>query len=160
MEFSDAIFTDNNTECFTDKITGLNNKTGMKYLLDNFIKQYERYEDNWVLILLTIKNEKKWDQTLKKDTIIQTVAQKLSTLCRKSDIIFYLYDYYFCILTRVFNQNNVDEFIMKIQNNLGKIFKIGNDTSLALKYGTAFMKYNDSAENMLKRAFYSMTSVK
>ncbi len=160
MEFLDVIFTDNDTECFTDKITGLNNKTGMKYLLDNFIKQYERYEDNWVLILLTIENKNKWDQKLKKDVILQTVAQKLSSFCRKSDTIFYLYDYYFSILTRAFSQNNVDEFIIRIENNLGNIFKISNDVSLDLRYGIAFMRYNDSVESMLKRAFYSMMSVK
>lgn len=160
MEFSDAIFTDDQKKCFIDKITGLNNKTGMKYLLDNFIKQHKRYEDNWALILLAIRDEGNMAQTLKEHALIQAAAQKLNSFCRTSDILFYLGDYYFCILTRVFDEDNIDEFIAKIRNNIDKILKIGNNMNFASEYGTAFMKYNDSAESMLNRAFYSLPSVK
>ncbi len=160
MEFSDAIFTDDKKRCFLDKITGLNNKTGMKYLLGNLIKQHKRYEDNWALILLTIKDEEKLTKTLKNNAAIKAVAQKLNSSCRTSDILFYLGDYYFCILTRVFDKNDTDEFIAKIRNNIDNVLKIGNNINFASEYGTAFMTYNDSAESMLNRAFYSLPSVK
>ena len=142
-------------ECFLDKKTRLNNIVGLIYLMRNLQKQFERYEENWSFIMFNT-DIKRYIRTncddLSQEDVNLAAADILRTICRESDIISICNDSRFCILTRVFEGDDMIQFADKILKHLSGIEHNGCKIDINAKFGITFSKHNDTVENFIERA--------
>ncbi len=148
-------------QAFIDDETGLNNKTGLVYLLDNFLIQYERYEENISLIIFDadIKYARSSDNINQSDINLAT-ADMLKRICRRSDLIFFLGGSFFAILTRVLNGDDMVDFSNKILKYMKNLKHNDKNIELNAKFGITFSKNGDSVDNMMERALSAIDRAK
>ncbi len=142
-------------ECFIDKKTGLNNATGLYYLMKNLHKQYERYEENWSFIIFNTDIHKYVNSNcsnLVQDDIDIITSDILKKICRDSDILSFCEGGKFCILTRVFEGDDTIKFARKILKNLTDTDYNGCRVSINAKFGVTFSKNEDTPKKIMERA--------
>ncbi|AEA33672.1 GGDEF domain-containing protein [Hippea maritima] len=139
----------------------LNNKSALYFLIDHILTQHQRYEENYSLIMFESKIGKNVDSScieLKQDKIDKIVADKLKSVCRKSDMLFHCDDGFFCILTRVFEGDDTVMFCKKLDKHLSNL-EYDDDCRLSidLKFGVTFSKDKDTVEAFSQRAFEALS---
>ncbi len=142
-------------ECFIDKNTGLNNGTGLMYLMENMHHQYERYEENWSFIMFEANMEKNIRSScldITQKDINKAVSSTLRKICRNSDIIAFCGNNKFCILTRVFEGDDIVRFANKILKNLKNIYFKDCIIDINSKFGITFSKHLDTLDSFISRA--------
>jgi diguanylate cyclase (GGDEF)-like protein len=139
--------------CFKDKKTNLNNTVGLNYLLEHILKQHKRYEENWSLIVLDadIGYAKTDCKDIAQDEIDKVIAETLKEVCRNSDILAYLGNAKFCVLSRVFEGDDTVRFADKLLKYLKQLENNNCKIEMEARVGITFTKYEDNAEDVFER---------
>ncbi len=155
MQFFQQEELDKLEETLKDKTTGLYNKQTLYLLMDNLLKQHERYEENWSFILMDCSLERVSSscKDLMQDQLDKAIGKKLTAICRKSDMLFYCDKGLFCILTRVFEGDDTVKFCEKLSRNLKELNVNGCVVDVMPKFGITFSKLSDSAESFSQRSY-------
>ncbi|WP_025209752.1 GGDEF domain-containing protein [Hippea sp. KM1] len=143
---------------------GLNNKSALYFLINHILTQHQRYEENYSLIMFECKVGENVDSKcseLNQKRLDGLVADKLRSICRKSDVLFHCSDGFFCILTRVFEGDDTIMFCKKIDKNLSSLnYDDDCKINLDLKFGITFSKDKDTVESFSQRAFEALKKAK
>ncbi|WP_022670488.1 GGDEF domain-containing protein [Hippea alviniae] len=155
MQFFQQEDLDRLEKALKNETTGLYNKSTLYLLMDNILKQHERYEENWSFILMDCSLERISSscEALKQEQVDKAVAEKLKSICRKSDILFYCENGLFCILTRVFEGDDTVKFCEKLSKNLKELNAEGCIIDIMPKFGITFSKLNDTPEAFSQRSY-------
>ncbi len=145
-------------KCLIDAKTGLHNAVGLLYLIDAFLTQHKRYEDNWAMITFNVNRSLliSKSRSLTQDEIDTAVAKLLKGACRRSDILSFWGDATFCILTRVFEGDDVIMFTEKILKLLKNVPVEGDTIEIKAYFAITFSTYSDTPEKFLKRSFETL----
>ncbi len=147
----------NRSDCFESPYSGLHNAVGLYYLVENFLKQHERYEENWaILVFSTDRDFVSSSCAIGQDEIDAAVASTLVRICRRSDVLSYCDSGLFCILTRVFEGDDMVMFARKILRYLEEMEYNDCKLTVAAKFGITFSKFSDTAETFMERAFEAL----
>ncbi|WP_035586945.1 GGDEF domain-containing protein [Hippea jasoniae] len=141
---------------FLDPLTGLNNKSSLFYITQHILRQFERYEENWSMIIFSAKKDENIRidcSDISQNEIDKAIAEKLKEITRRSDILFRCSDGIFCILTRVFEGDDIVMFCNKIKNHLLQLKKDGCSLEIKPKFGITFSKMPDTTESFAERSF-------
>ncbi len=159
LSFPNQDLRDEINRCLIDTKTHLNNATGMFYLIDNLLKQHQRYEDNWALLTFSVNKEfVSCDlEQISQDEIDKLTASTLKNICRSSDILSFCGDAIFCILTRVFEGDDMVMFAEKILRNLKNLTFNNSRVEINARFGITFSKYKDTTEEFINRSFSSLS---
>lgn len=163
MQFFQQTDLDKLKESLIDEETGLYNKTALYFLMHHILVQHERYEENYSFIIMDCATDgsvRSNCKSIPQKIVDKVVAEKLKSICRKSDILFRCDNGIFCILARVFEGDDTVMFCEKLTRNL-KELEAGECTiEVKPKYGITFSKINDTPEKFAERSYSALKKAK
>ncbi len=146
-----------------DEETGLYNKTALYFLMHHILVQHERYEENYSFIIMDCAvNERVRSncKSIPQKIVDKVIAEKLTSVCRKSDVLFRCENGMFCILARVFEGDDTVLFCEKLTRNLKKLTAGECIIEVRPKFGITFSKINDTPEKFAERSYNALQKAK
>ncbi len=163
MQFFQQTDLDKLKKDLIDGETGLYNKEALYLLMNHILAQHERYEENYSFIIMDCKAEESVRSNCKsipQKIVDRVIAEKLKSICRKSDILFHCDNGVFCILARVFEGDDTVMFCEKLTRHF-KELEAGECTiEVKPKYGITFSKINDTPERFAERSYTALKRAK
>jgi len=149
-----------------DTLTNLPNRSLLFKQLEQSILSMKKKEEHGMLLFIDIDYFKEFNDRYGHqvgDKVLQTVAEKIASICRDEDILGRLSgDEFLLISENVNNKEAIDRIIEKIQNIFRKPHKVDNlSLHISISIGVALYPENgNTPESLINAADQAMYSVK
>jgi len=149
-----------------DTLTGLPNRSLLFKQLEQSIISMEKRKEHGMLLFIDIDYFKEFNDRYGHpvgDKVLQTVAEKITSICRTEDILGRLSgDEFLLISENVNNQNAIESIIEKIQNIFRQPHTINNlSLHISASIGIAlYPEHGNTPETLINAADQAMYSVK
>ncbi|MGD8926918.1 MAG: diguanylate cyclase, partial [Thioalkalispiraceae bacterium] len=144
-----------------DALTRLPNRSLLLDRVNSAISTYNRYRDNFAVILLDLDRFKEVNDTLGHlvgDDILIEVAHRLKTLLRESDTVARLGGDEFAILLLKVDLVSIEEMAQKISEALAEVYKINeHNLYLGASLGIAiYPQHGEDPDSLIQHADVAM----